>query len=437
MSSEIVSLATVGILLLLLFTGMPLAFATGMTAVVLTLWLFEPETLYFIPSRIFTLMNNYALISVPLFVLMGCILEKAGVVERLFYALHIWSGRLRGGLAVGCLLAATILAAMVGVIGAEIVVLGMVCLPTMLARGYNKHLSVGVICAGGSLGTMLPPSIVLIVYGLVSQTSIGTLFVAAVLPGFLLVALYLAYVLIRCYMNPSLGPLAPPEELDLPIMEKIALGRALILPVGLILMVLGALYSGVATPTETAAIGVLGSLIVAGVNGKLSFDAVWDSLRRTGSTIAMLTWIFFGASALVSVYTLAGGTAFLQELITGLPIPPLATIALMMLILMILGCFIDWIGIVLLTMPIFVPVIKALGFDPIWFGILFCMNMQISYLAPPFAPAAFYLKAVAPPDISLGDIFKGIAPFIGLQIIALLLVMFFPKIATWLPSFMG
>ncbi len=437
MSSEIVSLATVGILLLLLFTGMPLAFATGMTAVVLTLWLFEPETLYFIASRIFTLMNNYALISVPLFVLMGCILEKAGVVERLFYALHIWSGRLRGGLAVGCLLAATILAAMVGVIGAEIVVLGMVCLPTMLARGYNKHLSVGVICAGGSLGTMLPPSIVLIVYGLVSQSSIGTLFVAAVLPGFLLVALYLAYVLIRCYMNPSLGPLAPPEELELPIMEKIALGRALILPVGLILMVLGALYSGIATPTETAAIGVLGSLIVAGVNGKLSFDAVWESLRRTGSTVAMLTWIFFGASALVSVYTLAGGTAFLQELITGLPIPPLATIALMMLILMILGCFIDWIGIVLLTMPIFVPVIKALGFDPIWFGILFCMNMQISYLAPPFAPAAFYLKAVAPPDISLGDIFKGVAPFIGLQIIALLLVMFFPKIATWLPSFMG
>ncbi len=437
MSSEIVSLATVGILLLLLFTGMPLAFATGMTAVVLTLWLFEPETLYFIVSRIFTLMNNYALISVPLFVLMGCILEKAGVVERLFYALHIWSGRLRGGLAVGCLLAATILAAMVGVIGAEIVVLGMVCLPTMLARGYNKHLSVGVICAGGSLGTMLPPSIVLIVYGLVSQTSIGTLFVAAVLPGFLLVTLYLAYVLIRCYMNPSLGPLAPPEELELPIMEKLALGRALILPVGLILMVLGALYSGIATPTETAAIGVLGSLIVAGVNGKLNFDAVWDSLRRTGSTVAMLTWIFFGASALVSVYTLAGGTAFLQDLITGLPIPPLATIALMMLILMILGCFIDWIGIVLLTMPIFVPVIKALGFDPIWFGILFCMNMQISYLAPPFAPAAFYLKAVAPPNISLGDIFKGIAPFIGLQIIALLLVMFFPKIATWLPSFMG
>lgn len=436
MSTELVSLATVAILLLLLLTGIPLAFATGMTAVTLTLWLFGPETLYFIPSRIFTLMNNYALISVPLFVLMGCILEKAGVVERLFYALHIWSGRLRGGLAVGCLFASTILAAMVGVIGAEIVVLGMVCLPAMLARGYNKKLAVGVICAGGSLGTMLPPSIVLIVYGLVSQSSIGSLFAAAVLPGFLLVGLYLGYVLIRCYMNPSLGPLAPPEELDMPIAEKIALGRVLILPLALILLVLGSLYSGIATPTETAAVGVLGALIVAGVNGKLSVDTMWSSLRRTGSTVAMLTWIFFGASALVSVYTLAGGTAFLQDFITGLPIPPLATVALMMLILMILGCFIDWIGIVLLTMPIFVPVIKALGLDPLWFGILFCMNMQISYLAPPFAPAAFYLKAVAPPEISLLDIFKGVAPFIGLQILGLLLVMFFPQIALWLPGFM-
>lgn len=436
MSTELVSLATIAILLLLLFTGMPLAFATGMTAVILTLWLFGPETLYFIPSRIFTLMNNYALISVPLFVLMGCILEKAGVVERLFYALHIWSGRLRGGLAVGCLFAATILAAMVGVIGAEIVVLGMVCLPTMLARGYNKRLAVGVICAGGSLGTMLPPSIVLIVYGLVSQTSIGSLFVAAVLPGFLLVGLYLGYVLIRCYLNPKLGPLAPKEELEMPFGEKLALGRVLVLPVALILLVLGSLYSGIATPTETAAIGVLGALIVAGVNRQLTWDTLWDSLKRTGSTVAMLTWIFFGASALVSVYTLAGGTAFLQDFITGLPIPPLATVALMMLILMILGCFIDWIGIVLLTMPIFVPVIKALGMDPIWFGILFCMNMQISYLAPPFAPAAFYLKAVAPPEISLGEIFKGVAPFIGLQIIGLTLVMFFPQIALWLPTFM-
>ncbi|WP_353171830.1 TRAP transporter large permease [Paracandidimonas soli] len=436
MSSEIISLVTVAILLLLLFTGIPLAFATGLTAVILTLWLFDPSALYFIPSRIFTLMNNYALISVPLFVMMGCLLERAGVVEKLFHALHIWSGKMRGGLALGTLVASTILAAMVGVIGAEIVVLGMICLPAMLARGYNKSLAVGVICSGGSLGTMLPPSIVLIVYGLVAQVSIGELFIAAIIPGLLLVSLYLAYVLIRCFLNPSLGPVATSDELDMTFMEKLALARALILPVGLILVVLGSLYMGIATPTETAAIGVLGAMIVAAVNKRLSWATIYDSLKRTGSTVAMLTWIFFGASALVAVYTLAGGTTFLQEAITGLPIPPIATVALMMLLLIGLGFFIDWIGLVLLTMPIFVPVIKSMGMDPVWFGILFTMNMQISYLTPPFAPAAFYLKAVAPPEITLLDIFKGVLPFIGLQCIALLCVMFFPQISLWLPSMM-
>lgn len=436
MSSEIISLVTIGLLLLLLLTGIPLAFATGLTAVILTLWLFDPEALFFIPSRIFTLMNNYALISVPLFVMMGCILERAGVVERLFYALHVWSGKMRGGLALGTLVASTIMAAMVGVIGAEIVVLGMICLPAMLSRGYNKSLAVGVICAGGSLGTMLPPSIVLIVYGLVAQVSIGELFIAAIVPGIFLVFLYLIYVAVRCYLNPSLGPVATDEELDMPLSEKLALVRVLILPFALIIMVLGSLYAGVATPTETAAMGVLGALIVAAVNRKLSLEVIYDSLKRTGSTVAMLTWIFFGASALVAVYTLAGGTTFLQEAITGLDIPDIATVALMMLMLIGLGFFIDWIGLVLLTMPIFVPVIKSMGMDPVWFGILFTMNMQISYLTPPFAPAAFYLKAVAPPEVSLLDIFKGVVPFIGLQLFVLLCVMFFPQITLWLPSMM-
>ncbi|GGE31744.1 tripartite transporter large subunit [Agaricicola taiwanensis] len=434
MSGEIVSLVTIGLLLLLLATGIPLAFATGTTAVILTLWLFGPESLYFIPSRMFTLMNNYALISVPLFVLMGCILEGAGVVERLFHVLHIWSGRLRGGLAVGTLLASTVLAAMVGVIGAEIVVLGLVCLPAMLKRQYDRGLAVGVICAGGSLGTLLPPSIVLIVYGLVAQVSIGELFLAAVLPGFLLVGLYLTYVLIRCYRNPALGPLASDEELSMPLGEKLLLGRALFLPLALITTVLGSLYLGIATPTETAAVGVLGAIIIALVNRKLTWDMIYSAVKTTGSTVAMLTWIFFGASALVAVYTLAGGTSFLQGAITGLPVAPIVTVGIMMLILIVLGCFIDWIGIVLLTMPIFVPVIRQLGFDPIWFGVLFTMNMQVSYLTPPFGAAAFYLKAVAPPEITLSDIFRAVVPFIGLQLIGLALVMSFPQIALWLPA---
>lgn len=434
MSGEIVSLAALACLLSLLVTGIPLAFATGFTAIVLTLWLFSPETMFLVPSRIFTLMNNYALISVPLFVMMGCILEGAGVVERLFRVMHIWSGHLRGGLAIGTLLSSTILAAMVGVIGAEIVVLGLVCLPAMLSRNYDKQLALGVICAGGSLGSLLPPSIVLIVYGLVAQVSIGKLFMAAVIPGLMLATFYITYVVILCRRYPERGPLAPDEDLDKSFFQKLLLARSLILPLGLIFMVLGSLYSGVATPTETAAIGTLGAILIAIVNGKFNWQMLFNALKITGRTVAMLTWIFFGASSLVAVYTLAGGTSFLQNAISGLDVPALVTIALMMAILIVLGAFIDWIGIVLLTMPIFVPVVRELGMDPIWFGILFAMNMQISYLTPPFGAAAFYLKSVAPPEISLGMIFRAVIPFIGIQLIGLSIVLFFPQVALWLPS---
>nr|WP_232372772.1 TRAP transporter large permease subunit [Acuticoccus mangrovi] len=427
---------TLGVLLALLVTGMPLAFATGLTAVILTLSTYGPNALYLIPSRMLTLMGNYALIAVPLFVLMGCLLERAGVVERLFHALHVWSGRLRGGLAIGTLLTSTILAAMVGIIGAEIVVLGLVCLPAMLGRGYDRKLALGVICSGGSLGTLLPPSIVLIVYGLVAQVSIGELFLAAVIPGLLLAGLYIAYVIVTCHLQPEKGPLADAADLDMPLREKIGLGKALILPILLIGAVLGSLYTGVATPTETAGIGVLGALVVVVVNGKFSFPMLFDVLKQTGSTVAMLTWVFFGASALVGIYTLGGGTSFLQGTISDLPLPPLGIVVVMMLILIVLGAFIDWIGIVLLTMPIFVPIIKDLGLDPIWFGILFTMNMQISYLTPPFGPAAFYLKAVAPKDVTLGEIFRSVVPFVFLQIIGLAIVLFLPQLTQWLPAMM-
>lgn len=437
MSGEIVSIATVLILLSLLVTGIPLAFATGITAIILTLWLFDASYLYFIVSRIYTLMNNYALISVPLFVLMGCILERAGVVERLFHALHVWSGRLRGGLAVGTLLASTILAAMVGVIGAEIVVLGLVCLPAMLSRKYDQKLALGVICAGGSLGTLLPPSIVLIVYGLVAQVSIGDLFLAAIVPGLMLASFYIVYVVVVCYRDPTKAPLAPREELDMTLAAKLSLAKELLLPLTLITVVLGSLYTGIATPTETAAIGVLGALVIALAHRTLTWESLFESLKITGSTVAMLTWIFFGASALVGVYTLAGGTSFLQDAITGLPLPPLGTILIMMIILVVLGCFIDWIGIVLLTMPIFVPVVRELGYDPVWFGILFTINMQVSYLTPPFGAAAFYLKSVAPPEVRLWDIFRAVVPFIVIQLIGLAIVLLFPQITLFLPNLAG
>lgn len=420
----------------LMVIGLPLAFVTAFTAGVFGFILFGSESFFLIVSRIYTLMNNYALISVPLFVLMGCILERSGLVEGMFRALHLLVGRIPGGLAVATIGASTIMAAMVGVIGAEIVTLGLVCLPAMLRRGYDKRLVSGVICAGGSLGTMIPPSVVLIVYGLVAQVSIGQLFTAAVGPGLLLAALYAAYTITICWLKPELAPLAPAADYALPLRERIAEMRQLVAPVLLIGFIMTCFYTGIATPTEVGALGTLGALIILAVNSQFTYENLKHAVVQTGRTVAMVTWIFFGASALVGIYTLAGGTDFLRGEILDLNLGPLPTLLLMMAILIVLGCFIDWIGIALLTMPIFVPIIKSLGYDPVWFGVLFCMNMQISYLSPPFGPAAFYLKGVAPPNVSLGDIFAGVWPFIILQIIGVLTVIAFPGIALWLPSYM-
>ena len=311
--------------------------------------------------------------------------------------------------------------------------LGLIALPQMLRLGYDRKLAIGVVCAGGSLGTMIPPSIVLIVYGLTANVSIGALFVATLLPGLLLAALYGGYILLRCYLNPEMGPPAPEEERYLPLKEKLALAKGLVLPFLVIVWVLGTIYAGIASVSEAAGMGVIGALGSAAIRGELTWVMVRESLYRTMSTCGMLLWLTFGANALIGVYNLMGGTGFIQDIMTGLPFAPLTIILMMMLILIVLGLFMDWIGILLLTMPIFVPIVTALGFDPIWFGVLFCMNMQISYLTPPFGPACFYLKSVAPPDIELGEIFRAMWPFIGLQVVGLLIVLLFPEVAQWLP----
>ncbi|QRG08404.1 TRAP transporter large permease subunit [Xanthobacter dioxanivorans] len=434
MSIEYGTLLIVVLMVGLMVIGLPLAFVTAFTAGVFGFILFGADSFFLIVSRIYTLMNNYALISVPLFVLMGCILERSGLVEGMFRSLHLLVGRIPGGLAVATIAASTIMAAMVGVIGAEIVTLGLVCLPAMLRRGYDKRLVSGVICAGGSLGTMIPPSVVLIVYGLVAQVSIGNLFMAAIGPGLLLAILYAGFAVFICWSRPDLAPPPDPSEYAVPLSQRMAEMRQLIAPAVLIGFVMTCFYTGIATPTEVGALGTLGALVILVLNGQFTFENLRHSVIQTGRTVAMVTWIFFGASALVGIYTLAGGTDFLRAEILDLGFGPLGTLLLMMGILIVLGCFIDWIGIALLTMPIFVPIIKSLGYDPVWFGILFCMNMQISYLSPPFGPAAFYLKGVAPPEVSLSDIFAGVWPFIILQLVALATVIAFPQIAMWLPA---
>ena len=436
MSIELISFLFVAVFVVILLTGLPLAFATGAVAVFFAVVLFGWPGLTLIVGRVFTLMGNYVLVSVPLFIFMACVLERAGIAEAIFRAAHVWSGRMPGGLAVAVIISCALMAAMVGVIGAEIVTMGVVALPAMLARGYKKELALGCICAGGGLATLIPPSVVFIMYGLTAGVSIGQLYMAGVIPGLMLAAMYIAYIIVRCRQRPDFAPPAGEAELAIPLRAKVALLRELILPGLVAFSVLGSLYLGWATPTEAAGVGVLGAVVAMWWNGKFAWDKLRKAAEDTAKVTVMLYWLFFGSSALIGVYTLAGGTKLIHDALTGLPVGPLGVVILIQIVWIILGCFIDWIGILLLTAPIFVPVVLALGFDPVWMGVLFCMNMQISYISPPFGPAAFYLKGVTPAGITLGDIFGSIWPYMGLQVIALGLVVAFPQIALWLPNTM-
>jgi tripartite ATP-independent transporter DctM subunit len=437
MSIELLSTFFVAVFIVVLLTGLPLAFATGSVAVFFSVVLFGLPGLTLIVGRVFTLMGNYVLLSVPLFIFMACVLEQAGIAEAIFRAAHVWAGRVRGGLAVAVIISCALMAAMVGVIGAEIVTMGVVALPAMLSRGYKKELALGCICAGGGLATLIPPSVVFIMYGLTAGVSIGQLYVAGVVPGLMLAGMYIAYIIVRCKVRPDFAPPASDAELAISLREKVALLKELILPGLVAFSVLGTLYMGWATPTEAAAVGVAGAIFAMAWNRKFS----WTKLRRaaddTAKVTVMLYWLFFGSSALIGVYTLAGGTKLIQDVLTGLPVPPIGVVILIQMVWIVLGCFIDWIGILLLTAPIFVPVVVSLGFDPVWMGVLFCMNMQISYISPPFGPAAFYLKGVTPAGITLVDIFRSIWPYLGLQVVALGLVISFPQIALWLPGTMA
>ena len=434
MSIEILTLIVLGSMVVLLLIGLPLAFVTGIIAFGFALALYGPLALPLIATRIYGFVSVYALIAVPMFVLMASVLERSGIARDLFGAMHVLAGNLRGGLAIQTMAVAVLMAAMTGIIGGEIVLLGLVALPQMLRLNYDRKLAIGTVCAGGGLGTMIPPSIVLIFYGLTAQVSIGDLFYATIIPGLLLAGIYVAYILIRCYINPDLGPPAPAAERDLSFAEKMLMARDILLPVAVVVMVLGSIYGGIASVSEAAGMGVIGVVICTWIRKELKWQLMRESLHQTMMTCGVILWLVFGATALIGVYNLMGGIDFITNLMTGLPFPPFVILLIMMAILLVLGFFIDWIGIMMLTMPVFVPIVVEMGYDPIWFGILFCMNMQISYLSPPFGPAAFYLKGVAPPEISLQDIYNSLWPFMGLQILALGIVMKFPQLALWLPS---
>ncbi|MGK7653924.1 MULTISPECIES: TRAP transporter large permease [unclassified Roseovarius] len=431
-----------GSLLALLMAGLPLAFVTGGLACVFLFILGDERALNIVPSRIFPLMTNYQLSAIPLFIFMAAMLERAGIINDMFDVIYKVMGGLKGGLAAATIIASTILAAMVGVIGAAVVTMGIIALPAMLKRHYDPKIAMGSIMAGGTLGILIPPSILAIIYAVVAEQSVGELFIGAVIPGLMLSGMYIAYVVMRSYINPALGPAIPVEE-RVSNREKVQLIGKMAAPITLVAVVLGIIFSGVATPVEAAGIGTFGAFIVAAIHRKLDWPTIREACTTTLKASAMVIWIMFGATIFVGLYVLEGGQQFVQDALAATGLGPWGILILMQILLVILGMFLDWVGILLLCVPIFVPIIKALGAAAfgldspedlvLWFGVLYLVNMQMSFLSPPFGYALFYLRGVAPPEIPMTDIFKSALPFLFLQIVGLVLCMVFPQIITWLP----
>jgi len=377
--------------------------------------------------------NSFILVAVPMFILMANMLERAGIAEDLYSAMHRWMGPLRGGLAMGTVGICTIFAAMSGVSAAGTVTMGLIALPAMLRRGYQKSIALGSILGGGALGVLIPPSVVMLVYGLYANESVGRLFAGGVFPGLVLSGLFILYIGIRCYFQPHLGPALPPEERPA-LREKLVSLKAVILPLLLILMVLGSIFAGLATPSEAAAVGAVGAIICAAIYRRLTWQNLREALNRTFRATGMVLWILFGAAAFTSVYQAIGAVQLVEEMVSSLPIGPMAILAVMMVSYLILGCFMEPLTIIMLTIPLYLPIIKALGFDPVWFGVVFTVNMEMSYLTPPVGFNLFYLKGIAPPEVSIGDIYRSVGPFVILQATGLALVVIFPQLALWLPN---
>ena len=430
---EIATLVMLGSMIFLMMLGLPLAFITLSIALVGAVVFIGPNALPLVASRMYTLIVEYTLVAVPLFILMSTFMEKSGIARDLFDAMSVWGNSIPGGVGVQTMVAAVFLAAITGIAGGELLMLGLVALPQLLRLGYNKHLSVGLICVGGGLGTMIPPSIILIFFALEAGVDTGSLFLASFIPGFMLAGFYIIYIITVCYLDPNKGPRRKEKDLP-PLNERVRLLKKLAAPGLIALWIMVSIYGGIATVTETAATGALAALLIAYKRKKVNFNFLKDCLTYTLSVTGRLFWLTMGSTSLIGVFSIMGGTKYLKELVLSLPFGAVGIILTMMFILILLGMFMDWIGILLLTSPIFLPIIIQLGYSPVWYGVLFSLNMQIGFVSPPFGPACFYIKSVAPPNISLFDIFRGVIPFIFLQILAVTILVLYPDIVLFLPS---
>jgi len=437
-------------LALLLFSGYPVAFVLagvglGFGAIGMMMDVFHPSEFYNIVLRIWGgSAANLLLVALPMFVFMGIMLERSGVAEELLHTMQVMLGGLKGGLAIAVTALGTVLAATTGIIGASVVMMGVLALPPMLARGYQKELAVGTICSSATLGILIPPSIMLVIMGDLLSIPVGDLFLGAVFPGLLLSGLYVLYILVLAHINPRLAPVMPKSERNFTVLQLAAMVAKTFLPaVFLIVLVLGSIFMGWATPTEAAGVGAFGAILLAAYNRRLNTEVWKDVTYRTAQINAMVFIIIVGATAFSYVFRSLGGEDFIDEMLLGLPFGGWGVLYVLMAVIFFLGFFFDWIEITLIVLPVFGPAVGKLDFaglfgsqadQILWFSVLVAVNLQTSFLTPPFGFALFYLKGVAPPEVKIEHIYRGIIPFVILQLIGMGLVMLFPDLVLWLPK---
>ncbi|NWF54114.1 MAG: TRAP transporter large permease subunit [Syntrophaceae bacterium] len=432
MSIEFLTLLVFGLFLVVLAMGLPVVFGLGGIAVVATYFLWGPQALHMVANRTFTNANSFVLLAIPMFIFMGCMLERSGIARDLYSMMFKWMGPVRGGLVIGTVTICAIFAAMVGITGAATVSMGLVALPSMLRYGYDKKIAIGCISAGGALGVLIPPSVLMIILGLYTNTSIGALYAGGILPGFMLALFFIIYIFIVCLIRPELGPALPPED-RATWREKFLALRAVILPITLISAILGSIFAGAATPSEAAALGAVGSIICAVVYRAFNWPTLRDALQITLRLSCMVMWIIFGASVFTALYTAIGAHDFARQLLSYMPGGRWGVMIGMQTLWIIMGCFLDPNGIIMITAPIFFPIATSLGFDPVWFGVLFVINMEMGFLTPPFGFNLFYMQAVVPKGVEMTDIYRSIIPFVGLQALGLVVCIIFPEIILYLP----
>ena len=438
MSPEIITVLMFAGILVGVLLGFQTAFVLAGLSMLFGVIFMGPDIIFglFI-ARLLGLMKSYVLLAVPLFLFMGVFMERSGVAERLYSAMYLWLGGLKGGLAMATIVICVIFAAATGVVGASEVTIGLLALPAMLKRDFSKPLACGTICAGGTLGILIPPSIMIVIYGPTAGLSVGKLFLAAFIPGILLGLLYITYIGVRCYFRPHEGPPMPLEERTASLGRKIfLLLTSIVPPLFLIFAVLGTIFFGVAAVTEAAAMGAIASVILALIYRQVNFRVVKEACWGTLQITSMIMMIAVGAAFFSATFVALGGGDVVNNFLLGLPFGKWGVLLTMMAILTVLGMFIDWLGIVFIVVPLFTPIAKALGFDQVWFAMLVMINLQISFLTPPFAYSIFYLKGITPPEVTTLHIYRGVLPFVALQIIGLTLCMIFPKLITFLPTLM-